>query len=212
MTQESLLSEFDLHRDEIRKRLEAFSRVWEEGDRAIFKELCFCILAANSSAEMGIKTLSAIEDLLWDGRVEQLQQRLSKGFRYWRIRPVYIVSTREYLRETCGLRLKDLIQSFPDAESRRDFFATHPKIRGIGYKEAGHFLRNIGFRGYAILDKHILSCLRELGVTGARLAPNNPRRYKLIEKRMKRFSDEIGIGLDELDLLLWRHKTGKILK
>lgn len=212
MTVLQLKQDYLKHREEIQKRLSEFAETWRQGDRAIFAELCFCILAANSSAEMGIKTLSAVEDLLWEGDLESLQLRLSRGFRYWRVRPAYIVSTREYLRETCSLKLKRLIQSFPDPEARRDFFAGNPKIRGIGYKEASHFLRNIGFRGYAILDKHILSCLRELKVIGPRLSPANPRRYRLIERRMKRFAAEIAVDLDELDLLLWRHKTGKILK
>jgi N-glycosylase/DNA lyase len=212
MMADQLKQDYVRYRKEIRKRLTDFARVWDEGDEAIFKELCFCILAANSSADMGMRTLSAIEDLLWEGDLPSIQRRLSRGFRYWRVRPAYIVSTREYLREICGLKLKTLIQSFPDPQARRDFFAANPRIRGIGYKEASHFLRNIGFRGYAILDKHILTCLRELKVIGPRLVPLPARRYRLIEKRMKRFAQEISIDMDELDLLLWRHKTGKILK
>jgi N-glycosylase/DNA lyase len=212
MTLNQLLEDHRRYEEEIRKRLEEFSSVWKKGGEAIFKELCFCILTANSSAEMGLKTLSTIEDLLWEGDKEAMQERLSKGFRYWRIRPAYIVSTREYLRTNFNLRLKELIQSFPDPQSRRDFFAANPNIRGIGYKEASHFLRNIGFRGYAILDKHILSCLRDLRVIGRRSVSTPPRRYFLIEKKMKRFSEELGIDLDVMDLLLWRHKTGKILK
>lgn len=212
MTVDQIFKEYRGHRSEIQNRLNEFAQIWQGGDQAIFKELCFCILAANSSAQMGIKTLSAVEDLLWSGSLEELQQRLSKGFRYWRIRPAYIVSTREYLRNYCGLRLKDLIQSLPDTEARRDFFAANPFVRGIGYKEASHFLRNVGFRGYAILDKHILCCLRELKVIGPRQVPSNPKRYRMIEARMKRFAAEVGIDLDELDLVLWGYKTGKILR
>ena len=212
MTVGQILEEYREHRHEIRDRLAEFEQVCHGGDQAIFKELCFCIFAANSSAEMGMKTLSAVEDLLWDGSLEELQQRLSRGFRYWRIRPSYIVSTRAYLRQYCDLRLKDLVQSLSDPNDRRDFFAANPFVRGIGYKEASHFLRNIGFRGYAILDKHVLYCLRELKVIGPRRAPSNPKRYRIIEARMKRFAAELGIDLDELDLVLWRHKTGKILR
>ena len=29
---------------------------------------------------------------------------------------------------------------------------------------------------------------------------------------MKEFSSSVGINVDELDLLLWSHKTGEILK
>ena len=212
MTLEELNREYSNIRHRIRDRLNEFSMAWERDDRSVFEELCFCILAANSSAEMGIKTLDEIRDLLWEGDLGVIQSRLSGRFRYWRIRPAYIVSTREYLRATCGLKLKDLIRSFSDPDERRDFFATNPGIRGIGYKEASHFLRNIGFKGYAILDKHILSCLREFGVIGPRLMASNPRRYRLIERRMRRFSAEVEIDFDEMDLLFWQCKTGKILK
>jgi N-glycosylase/DNA lyase len=212
MTVNQVLEEYREHRPEILKRLNEFAQVWHGGDQAIFKELCYCIFAANSSAEMGMKTLAAVEDLLWDGSLEELQQRLSRGFRYWRIRPAYIVSTRGYLRKYCGLKIKDLVQSLSDPEARREFFAANPFVRGMGYKEASHFLRNIGFRGYAILDKHILHCLKDLKVIGPRLAPSNPKRYRMIENRMKRFAVELGIDLDELDLVLWRNQTGKILR
>jgi N-glycosylase/DNA lyase len=212
MTWEEIEREYTESRSEIRTRLEEFSKIWDQGDPSIFRELCFCILAANSSAEMGMKTLTALEDLLDSGSVEEMQERLSGRFRYWRVRPAYIVSTRDYLNEICGLQLRGLIESFPDSDQRRAFFAENRRIRGIGYKEASHFLRNIGFRGYAILDKHILSCLRELKVIGSRLFPTPGRRYRLIERRMIRFSERCGIGMDELDLVLWKHKTGKILK
>jgi N-glycosylase/DNA lyase len=212
MTLDQLNRAYAACRSEIRERLDEFTLAGSRSDRALFEELCFCILAANSSAEMGLRTLEAVRDLLWDGELEAIRERLSGRFRYWRIRPAYIVSTREFLRKTCGLRLKNLVGSFADPEARRDFFAANPGIRGIGYKEASHFLRNIGFRGYAILDKHVMACLRELGVIGRRLAPSNPRRYRLIERRMRRFSADVGIDFDELDLLLWKCRTGKILK
>lgn len=199
-------------REEIKARLAQFADFRRASDPELFRELCFCILAANSSAEMGIRTLDAIGDLVWSGSVEEIQSRLARGFRYWRIRPAYIVTTREYLRQACDLRLGTWLESFPTEILRRNHLAENRGIKGIGYKEASHFLRNIGYTGCAILDKHILKSLRDLGVIGQRLAPTNPRRYRLIERRMIRFADQVKIPLDELDLLLWSLKTGKILK
>jgi N-glycosylase/DNA lyase len=99
-----------------------------------------------------------------------------------------------------------------DMERRRDFLAANPGIKGIGYKEASHFLRNVGFNGYAILDKHILRTLAELGVIDSSKPPTTKKKYVAIEVRMREFASEIGIGVDELDLLLWSNKTGEILK
>lgn len=209
---ELLRREYEKRRVEIKKRLEEFQEVYNRGDQAIFQELCFCILAANSSAEMGMRTVQALGDLLLHGDLPSLQQRLSKGFRYWRIRPAYIVHTREYLQREFHFKLRALLDAFPDPESRRDFLATHKDIKGLSYKEASHFLRNIGFRSYAIIDKHILRCLKELGVIRKVYPPKGRADYLKIEKKMKQFSMSIGIDMDELDLLLWSLKTGKMLK
>jgi N-glycosylase/DNA lyase len=199
-------------RDAIRSRLKEFERRFQAGDEEIFKELCFCILAANSSAEMGMKTLAAIEDIVLEADLSTLQNRLNRGFRYWRVRPSYIVHTREYLKREYGFKLRELLQSLPDPDDRRAFLADNKDIKGIGWKEASHFLRNIGYRGYAILDKHIRNCLCELGVIRRSRRPLSPDRYRRIERKMRAFSDRIGIDMDELDLLLWSRKTGKILK
>ena len=197
----------------IEKRLAEFKAVYEQGDRAIFEELCYCILTAGSSAKMGMRTVEALKDILQSGTEKELQQRAkSHHVRFWRIRPSYIVKTRDYLKDACGMKLRLLLESFDDRHARRDFFAKNKLVKGLGYKEASHFLRNIGFPGYAILDKHILNSLREMGVISTRMRPTTQAGYLEIEKRLEKFAREIGIDMDHLDLLLWSRKTGEILK
>ena len=144
---ELLRREYEKRRVEIKKRLEEFQKVRDRGDRAIFKELCFCILAANSSAEMGMRTVHALEDLLFHGDLPSLQERVSKGFRYWRVRPAYIIHTRDYLQREFNFKLTALLSAFPDPRTRRDFFATDKNIKGLSFKESSHFHRNIGYGG-----------------------------------------------------------------
>jgi N-glycosylase/DNA lyase len=195
------------------RRLAEFRTVYDKGDRAIFEELCFCILTAGSSAKMGMRTISALKDILRTGSEKELQQRAHlHRVRFWRLRPSYIYHTREYLDEVCGLKLKRLIASFDGRHALRDFFAQNKDVKGLGYKEASHFLRNIGFPGYAILDKHILNSLREMGVISTRMRSTNRSGYIAIEKKVEQFAEEIGIDMDHLDLLLWSRKTGEILK
>ena len=158
-----------------------------------------------------MRQIDAIRDVLWDGTTEELQEKL-RGSRYWRRRPEYIVHTRTYLRTTCGLRLRTLLEAMPEPIAKRDFFAQNTGVKGIRYKEASHFLRNIGFTGYAILDKHILSSLKEFGVLRSARPPKNRAQYHRIERRAKAFAETVRIGLDDMDLLLWSRKTGKILK
>jgi len=195
------------------KRLAEFRTVYEKGDRAIFEELCYCILTAGSSAKMGMRTVTALKDILRSGSEKELQQRAqAHRLRFSRLRPSYIYHTREYLDEVCGLKLKRLIGSFDSRHARRDFFAKNKGVKGLGYKEASHFLRNIGFPGYAILDKHILNSLREMGVIGPRMRSTTRAGYLAIEMKLEQFANEIGIDMDHLDLLLWSRKTGEILK
>ena len=195
------------------KRLAEFRTVYEKGDRAIFEELCYCILTAGSSAKMGMRTVTALKDILRSGSEKELQQRAqAHRLRFSRLRPSYIYHTREYLDEVCGLKLKRLIGSFDSRHERRDFFAKNKGVKGLGYKEASHFLRNIGFPGYAILDKHILNSLREMGVIGPRMRSTTRAGYLAIEMKLAQFAKEIGIDMDHLDLLLWSRKTGEILK
>jgi N-glycosylase/DNA lyase len=159
-----------------------------------------------------MRTVEALRDLLQSGSREDLVRcARNKRVRFWRVRPAYIFHTREYLQRHCGMRLRDLLQSF-DHVARRDFLAKNKDIKGLGYKEASHFLRNIGFRGYAILDMHILNSLREMGIITGRMRPNTRKGYLEIEKRLARFAEETGIDMDHLDLLLWSRKTGEILK
>jgi N-glycosylase/DNA lyase len=161
---------------------------------------------------MGITCIDKLEDLLLKGSVKDLKNIRCGGHRFPNKRSEFIVKTREYIENELDFRLKDKIESLKDFYERRDFFARNPGIKGIGYKEASHFLRNIGFSGYAILDKHILNSLLEFGVLDKTEKPSTRKKYIDIEKRMKSFSEKIGIDMDGLDLLLWSRKTGKILK
>jgi len=124
----------------------------------------------------------------------------------------YIVHTRKYLIDSINFKLKEKINSFKDSFERRDFFAANPGIKGLGYKEGSHFLRNIGFKGYAILDKHIIRSLCEFGYLDNPKPPSTKKKYLLIEEILKQFAIDIGVDFDELDVLLWSRKTGEILK
>ena len=110
------------------------------------------------------------------------------------------------------MRLREKLNGFDCHFARRDWLVREKGIKGLGYKEASHYLRNIGFTGYAILDKHVLNCLAELKIIDEAKPPNTRARYLMFEDRMKSLSCETGIDFDELDLVLWSMKTDMILK
>lgn len=196
----------------IRERMREFEEVYRQGDEAIFTELCFCIFTAGASARMGLVCIDAIKDIILTGTADEIEARIGRKHRYPQARAEYIVHTRDYLQNEWDFQIRKLIESFHDRMELRDFFATNKGIKGIGYKEASHFLRNIGIKGYAILDRHILRSLYEFGVIDNPKPPTSRRKYLEIEAKMKEFADEIDIDFDDLDLLLWSSKTGEILK
>lgn len=196
----------------ISRRLSEFRITYQKGDKEIFKELCFCILTANASAKGGIKSIKALGNLIFKGNKNQISKTLKKcGYRFWKKRADYIVETRKTMQAQCKMELKKEIEKKrKDTEALRAFFAE--KAKGIGMKEASHFLRNIGFNNYAILDRHIISCLYEKRIFESNEKPKNKNQYLAMEGKMKAYSKKIKIPMNELDLILWCHKTGEILK
>lgn len=212
LTLSRLLDSYEERRGEIQLRLKEFEEVGQNGDDArFFEELAFCIFAAGTSARHGMQCVERVRPVLFTGDREELREAL-RGQRFYNLRSGFLFQTREYLRDVCGLKLKKHLNSFENRHERRDFLALNKQIAGIGMKEASHYLRNVGFKGYAILDKHILRGLHELGVLNSPAPPGRPDRYREIEAKLHAFSQEINIDPDELDLLLWSERTGEILK
>lgn len=211
---EELQKTYGEKREAIRVRLAEFEAILREGDDGrLFEELVFCIFTAGASARMGLNSIEKVRPHLFKAGRKRLTGLLVGAHRYPNARAGYVVHTRNFLKRDCDMRLRERLDSFgDDMEGRRDFFARNPGVKGVGYKEASHYLRNIGYRGYAILDKHILRTLHEIGVIDSPDPPGAKKKYLAVEDRMRKFAEDIKINLDELDLLLWSNKTGVILK
>ena len=215
VTVERVIATHRARRKEIRKRLAEFDDVWRNGsDARIWEELAYCIFTAGASARMGLNSVDAIRSLLLDGEPEEMTAALRSAgaHRFPVARPRYIVITRDYFRAKFGMALRKKLHSFSDPYERRDWLAQEQQVKGLGYKEASHFLRNIGVKGHAILDKHVVRCLAEVGVIETSKPPATRNRYLVVEQQYLHFAKEIRINCDELDLVLWSMKTGEVLK
>jgi N-glycosylase/DNA lyase len=215
VTIESLHLAHAARRKEIRARLREFRHVWQTAsDSRLWEEMVYCIFTAGASAKMGLRSVEAVRPFLEKGQRQAMTRALvaAGAHRFPNARPAYVVITRDYLQSSFSMRLRERLNSFSDPFQRRDWLATEPRIKGLGFKEASHYLRNIGFKGYSILDKHIVRCLAELRVIDSPTPPTNRQRYLETESRMRQFAGEVGIDFDELDLVLWSIKTGEILK
>ncbi len=213
LTIEKIKAAHSERRAEILDRLSEFEAVWQEAtDERLWEEMVFCFFTGGCSARMGIRSVEAVRPILLSGNTAELAEALRGKHRYPNARAGYIVASREFLQEHCDLRLRKKLQSFDDDLERRDWLVKEKRIKGLSYKEASHYLRNIGLKGYAILDKHILRSLVELGIIEEAKPPNTRSKYLAIEEKLKELARTAEIDFDELDLVLWSLKTGEILK
>ncbi len=213
LTIEKIKAAYLERREEVLKRLAEFQDIRKNAaDERLWEEMVFCFFTGGCSARMGIRSVEAVRPLLLAGNHAELAAALVRRHRYPNARAGYIVASREFLQEHCGLRLREKLEGFDDDAARRDWLVKEKRIKGLGYKEASHYLRNIGYTGYAILDKHILRSLSELGIIGDPQPPNTRTKYLATEDKLKILAEATEIDFDELDLVLWSMKTGEILK
>ncbi|MCW4020178.1 MAG: N-glycosylase/DNA lyase [Candidatus Bathyarchaeota archaeon] len=207
---ESLLQSIEaLKRSDIKtlvdQRIREFRDAGQKPSREIFKELCFCILCANYMAEGSMKIQNAVEDGFLTLPEPQLAERLKAlGYRFPNVRTKYIVEARQYKDS-----LKRVIYSFKNSSELREWLITN--IKGIGSKEASHFLRNIGYNDFAILDFHIINILARHGLI-KKPKTLTSRRYLEIEALLRKIAEKVNLTLAELDLYLWYIETGRVLK
>jgi N-glycosylase/DNA lyase len=200
-----LLQSHKQSRDAIRQRLDDFSRVPEE---EYFYELIYCLLTPQSSAVNAGRAVAALKDLDFENEVIDPESILSDRSHYIRFHRTKASHLRRCKAEYAVVREK--ILTHPAGSELREWLVEN--VRGLGWKEASHFLRNIGFRNLAILDRHILRNLVRFGALRRLPATLTPRLYMQIEQKFRTFSEQLGIPMDELDLLFWSMETGMILK
>lgn len=199
---------------DIKLRLDEFKKIWENGDnKDIFCELAFCILTPQSKARNAWSAITTLREnkLLFVGEEEQLIPYLNT-VRFNKTKAKNLVLLREQMKDKNGdLITKDFFNKFEDVFIAREWLVKN--IRGISYKEASHFLRNIGFgERFAILDRHILKNLIKLGVIDSLPKSLTPKLYKEIENKLSIFCDEVNIPMGEMDLLLWYKEAKEIFK
>lgn len=208
-----LQSEFAAASEAIQRRLQEFAAV-ADGD--LFYELAYCLLTPQSSAahaEAAVQELRAMAFRENGGDPMPVLRTPERYIRFHRTKARRLMEVRA--------RSEELLATLRGNRSRPSS-ATQggpgmrlwlvQEVRGMGWKEASHFLRNIGYRNLAILDRHILKNLLHHGVLETIPASLTPRRYTAIEAAFQEFAAAVGITLDELDLLFWSRETGEIRK
>jgi len=191
----------------IDSRIKEFSELGKKSINEIFKELCFCLLTANFSAQGGIKIQNAVSEGFLTLSEEDLAKKLSElGHRFPNARARYIILARQKIND-----LKKILGGDESDLKKREEIVKN--IKGLGMKEASHFLRNIGYKNLAIIDFHIIDLLVKNNlIVKSKSKSLNVKKYLEIENLLKQIAEKTNLTLGELDLYLWYQETGKILK
>lgn len=195
--------EYKKRKSEIQTKLKEFEKNKELKKEDLFLELCFCISTPLSKAEQAAKVINQKnKELLIYGSEKDIANMLKGFVRFHNNKACYIVQARKFM---------GLLEELPkDAEEARRLLVEN--VKGVGMKESSHFLRNIGYRNICIIDNHITQCLCDIKVIEKRERPASKKEYLEVENKMKEYSKKAGIDVDELDLLFWSSRTGKIIK
>lgn len=197
-------------RGQILSRLSEFRAIWEMGsDEDLFRELTFCLLTPQSRAKVCWRAVLRLERkyLLQEGESTEVEEELI-GVRFSQKKAEYICLAQVMFSNGS---LRSILEGFRSPQLAREWLVLN--VKGLGYKEASHFLRNIGLgEDLAILDRHILRNLNLFGVVESVPSSLGRKTYMEIEQKMKIFSEEVGIPLSHLDLLLWYKEAGEVFK
>jgi N-glycosylase/DNA lyase len=200
-------------KERVEKRLLEFKRVWERGEEEeIFSELVFCILTPAARARSAWKCLERLrgKNLLMNGCAEDISSELNL-VRFKNNKARNIVKARQFFCKNGSVCIKGPLTEAGNNYNKREWLVS--SVKGMGYKEASHFLRNIGFyEDLAILDRHILKNLRAFGLIECVPESLTKKRYLYIEEKMRALALDLGIPLSHLDFLFWYRETGDIFK
>ena len=207
---EELIREIDqLKENEIGKQINKRMRELKDNfmnEQSVFSELCFCITTANASSQKGIEIQNVLQGKLEMYTEETLIKKLRElGYRFHNTKGKRLIEAGKRWK-----RIKKTIETFENEFSLREWLVEN--INGFGYKEASHFLRNIGYANLAILDRHILAVMHEHKMIDKIPDSLTKRKYLELEEKLTPLCTATKLRQGELDFYLWYMRTGKVLK
>ena len=205
---QKLIKEINLVDEETKKlikgRINEFE-LWGNKNSLVYYELCFCLMTSNFNAERAIIIQNKLKKKFGVLSEKNLAIELKKsGHRFPNTRADFLFEAQKHKNS-----IKKIVDSFEEDLSARNWLAEN--IKGLGMKEASHFLRNIGRKNVAIIDFHIIDLLEKHKLI-ERPKTITKKKYLEIEKVLGKLGKKIGMGLASLDLYLWFLETGKVLK
>jgi N-glycosylase/DNA lyase len=199
-------------RKKVKARLKEFESFKTKTNEEWFSELCFCILTANSKARTAIQIQKELGQTGFCSFPEDSVKAciVRNKHRFHNNKAKYIVLARTQIRIKDKV-LATITENKKNGEvAARQWLADN--IKGIGFKEASHFMRNVGFKNLAILDRHILNIMVENDYLKKKPASLTRKDYLELEKIFLKIAESLNMSAAELDLYMWYMKGGDVLK
>ncbi len=173
-----------------------------------FYEMCFCICTPQSKARAAWQVqvqLERLDFLNADIDPVPLLRDPHHYIRFHRQKAERLLWLKQHWEEVLTIITRE-----EPVKVKRYALVQH--VKGIGWKEASHFLRNIGYTNLAILDRHIVRQLADFHLLAVPRIPRGRREYEQMEALFCDFAAALRISPAHLDLFLWYTRTGQILK
>lgn len=175
-------------------------------DRDLFYLMCFCLLVPAGNADRTNLAVESLEEKgFYEDRLDPFtvlktieskvrfpKQKFSRLWEFYKNKKRNLNGIKKRLTQNCN------------AQDFRDFLSN--EIRGLGYKAASHYLRNIGFKELAILDVHILKYIKFFApeYKDVTSSPTSKPKYLAIEKAFCYWAkEEFDIEPIILDWFIW---------
>lgn len=164
----------------------------------VFYDLCFVLTVAQTPFKT---TKEAIDDL----RKENfMNKNLSLGdvlkilssIRFKNRKASFLLMMKKDFSRIYSSLFNDYLSK--NGDNLRSWLVDN--ITGLGMKTASHFLRNQGYRNFAIIDSHILKFLREE-------KPTSKKQYLRLEEIFFSEANYYQVEPAILDLAIWKHQS-----
>jgi N-glycosylase/DNA lyase len=200
-------------RESIEARMRVFSAIWEKGnEKDLFVELVFCLLTPQSGARRCWRAVETLvqKGFLFDGGFSEICSELNI-VRFKNNKTRYILEARAKFWDRGSCSMRDVLRRAGNTQRMRECLSK--TVRGMGLKEASHYLRNIGLGGdIAILDRHVLRSMLLMGLIDTIPRTLTRRIYLDMENRLRAYARHVAIPLGHLDFVLWFRETGDLFK
>jgi N-glycosylase/DNA lyase len=162
----------------------------------VFYNMCFAICAPQAKFSKNLLVVAKLRELdFYNKNIEDdVLVDIVKNVRFHR-KAKYLKTAKTRFSEIFAVLNSNALNSF----DKRDMLVK--LIPGVGLKAASHFMRNLGYEDFAIIDTHILKFL------GAK-SPKNRKEYLNLEYKFVILSTVNNLTPGMADAYVWKVYSG----